>query len=52
MINLIRGLFNKGEKMSVVKRFINNPDRFILRMEVINDEIIISIKDKSKDSGE
>lgn len=50
MLEFLRHLFRKGHKASVVKRFVDNPEAFILRMEVINDEIIISIKEKEEPS--
>lgn len=48
MISRLKEFFNRGKNVSVVKKFIDNPDTFILKMEVINNEIIISIKEKEK----
>lgn len=49
MFEILKAVFRKGHKASVVKKFIDNPEDFILKMEVINDEIIISIKEKVVD---
>lgn len=50
MSEFLRYLLNKGTKASVVKKFVNNPEKFVLKgeAEVINDEIVISIRVKEK----
>lgn len=46
MIKKIREFFERGKDVSVVKKFLNNPDKFILTMETQGNKIIISIEDK------
>ena len=46
MINKILEFFERGKDVSVIKRFLNNPDKFILMMETKGNKIIISIEEK------
>ena len=50
MINPFKLIDRAKKETSVIKRLMNNPDKFIATIEVINDEIIISIKDKTKEA--
>lgn len=51
MIKIFKNLFNKGKNVSVLKKLMNNPDMFIATIEVVNNEIKISIKEKEKENG-
>ncbi len=48
MINRLKLLLNKHKEVSVIKRFLNNPDRFRLIGEVEGSRIIITIEEKEK----
>ncbi len=49
MFGKLREIFKTTKQVSLIKRFIDNPDKFILTATVINDNIMIQIKPKHEE---
>ena len=47
-MKLFKGLIKKKDKVSEIKGFMSNPDDYVIKMEVVEKEIVISIKRKEK----
>ena len=48
----LAGAFGRArKKTSIVQKFMEEPEKFVITAEIINDEIVISIRDKSKRKG-
>lgn len=48
----LAGMFGRAKKKtSIVQKFMEEPEKFVITAQVINDEIIISIKDKTNKKG-
>ena len=51
MKNLLKALFHKEKKVSVVKkllRYLDNPEDYLVTIEVVNDAFVIRFNEKEE----